>query len=150
MDLFEWGNITTGMYVALIIAGICMLSVIFRLEKIIGKKTAKEFLDYSEECLVGCSDKDRCDKLAKWRDNNYYMYSGDNSKRCIVTKWEISHFITHAFLGYFFNIYISQGISFGFEIYERYSNECGSYLDLGYNFAGFLFGHLLKNYINCK
>jgi hypothetical protein len=146
MNLFEWGDISTGVYVALIIAGICMYVVIFHLEYVIGDKNAKIVHDYSEKCLIPCSEKKLCDKLSNLRDNGYYLFN-DNPEKCIVSKWEISHFITHIFLGYFTNIYISQSISVGFEIYEHYVLDCGSYLDLGYNFMGFLVGHFLKNYI---
>jgi len=75
----------------------------------------------------------------------YYLFD-ENSEKCVVTKWEISHFFTHIFLGYFTNIYISQGISVGFELYEHYDLNCGSYLDLIYNFLGYIIGYILKYY----
>jgi hypothetical protein len=145
MDILEWGNISTGVYVVLTIVLLCMYVVIFHLDKIIGDENAKLAHDYTEECAVSCSDKVQCETVNSYRDEHYYLFDG-NSKKCLVTKWEISHLITHIFLGYFTNIYISQGLSVGFEIYEHYSLDCGSYIDLGYNFIGFVIGHNLKKF----
>lgn len=144
MNLFEFGDISTGVYVSLIIAGICMYVSIFHLEKIVGDETSKKIHDYTEKCTIACSDEKICTQVNNLRDDKYYLFDG-NSEKCIVTKWEISHFITHAFLGYFTNIYISQSISVGFELYEHYILQCGSYIDLFYNFSGFIIGHILKN-----
>jgi hypothetical protein len=145
-NIFEWGNISTGVYVAIIITGMVMYTVIFHLEKIIGERNTKIVHNYTEKCVVSCTSKKTCNKINKFRDKGYYLFD-EKSEKCVVTKWEISHFITHLFLGYFTNIYISQSISVGFEMYEHYVLDCGSYLDLVYNLSGFIIGHLLKNYI---
>lgn len=145
MNLFDWGDITVGVYIALIIVGICMYIVIFHLEKIIGENNAKLVHNYTEKCVISCSNEKICNRMNKLRDTGYYLFD-DNSERCVITKWEISHLLTHVFLGYFTNIYISQGISVGFELYEHHLLNCGSYIDLLYNFVGFIIGHYLKNY----
>lgn len=145
MNLFEWGNISTGVYVALIISGIIMYVIIFHLEKIFDEEIKNKFLRNIEQCVIPCSKK-KCKTINKMRDKDYYYF--DNSEKCVISLWEISHFITHIFLGYFTNIYISQGISIGFELHEHFNLNCGSYLDLGYNLTGFLVGHYLKNVIN--
>jgi hypothetical protein len=148
MNLFEWGTISTGVYVALIIAGICMYIVIFHLEKVLGEKKKNLFLKNIEQCIIGCdsTSNKNCKLINNLRDKDYYYFS--KSEKCVISLWEITHFITHVFIGYFTNIYISQGISIGFELHEHYNLNCGSYLDLGYNLCGFLVGHYLKNIIN--
>ena len=145
MNLFDWGNITTNIYIALIITMIILYMIIFHLKNIIGEKNARIVHDITEKCVISCSDKKLCSKVNNLRDSGYYIFD-ENPEKCIVTKWEISHLIFHMFLGYFTNIYISQGISVGFELYEHYILNCGSYLDLGYNFIGFIIGHKLKKY----
>lgn len=149
MDLFEWGNISTGVYVALIIVGIIMYINIFHLDQIFSKETTKKINKWSYSCAIKCDDEKQCKKYNNLRDKNYSLDFDEfgSSKLCKVTKWEVSHFILHLFLGYFTNIYISQGTSIIFELYEHYVLDCGSYLDLGYNLAGFLTGYYLKNYI---
>jgi hypothetical protein len=145
MDLLDWGDISIGVYVVLVLVGIIMHQLIFNLDNYIGKKYAKYIHNYTEQCAVNCSNKEQCNYINSFRDDHYYVFDG-NVEKCLVTKWEISHFITHVFLGYFTNIYISQGVSVGFELYEHHMLDCGSYLDLIYNFTGFIIGHTIKNY----
>jgi hypothetical protein len=148
MNLLDWGDITLGTITGLVIAGIIMIILIFHLESIVGIRNAKKIHDMSEKCVVGCANKKLCTATNNLRSAGYYMFDDPNNK-CVVTRWEISHIITHIFLGYFTNIYISQFISVGFELYEHYYLDCGSILDLLYNFTGFIIGHQLKNaYIN--
>lgn len=133
-------------FITLAIILIIMYLCIFQLELILNQKNIDKVHNFSEKCLVGCSGREStCDCLNSYRDNGYYLFESDNNKvRCAITRWELSHIIFHIFLGYFTNIYISQGLSVGFEIYEHYFYDCGSYLDLMYNFMGFLVGHSLR------
>ena len=147
MNLFKYGKIPPLTYFIVIVVGILMYLGIFYLEILVGVDNSKSIHDWTEKCVIPCKDKKLCDELHKYRDDHYYVFEKDTEK-CLVTKWEISHLITHIFLGYFTNIYISQGISIGFELYEHYHIDCGSYIDLVYNFVGFLIGHTLKNIIN--
>jgi hypothetical protein len=62
-----------------------------------------------------------------------------------MTLWEISHMTFHAIIGYYFNIYISVGIGVMHEINEHYNHNAGSYLDIIWNFLGFLIGYCCKN-----
>ena len=141
--LFDYGNITIGMYVFLIIMGILFNTIIFTDtfdDTPLGSIKKSLF-----NCTISCPDNG-CEYLNSLRDGAYWL--DVEKKNCITTNWEISHFLVHVFLGYFYNIYISQTLSIGYEIYEHKFHNCGSYLDLGYNFMGFLVGHTLKNYIN--
>lgn len=97
-------------------------------------------------CTISCPDNG-CKYWNSLRDGDYWL--DVEKKNCITNNsGSFSFFLVHIFLGYFYNIYVSQTISIGFEIYEQKFHNCGSYLDLGYNFMGFLVGHTLKNYIN--
>jgi hypothetical protein len=84
--------------------------------------------------------------LKKLRGKNYFIGSSTDIQayNCFITRWEISHFIFHTFLGYYYNIYISQGISIGWEIYEHKVYDAGSLLDFIWNLGGFLFGSWLR------
>lgn len=106
-------------------------------------KTLQPYVDKIQyTCLVRC---DTCN-LSNYRDNGYYLNStGPSVNTCLCTLFEVSHFILHAFLGYYYNIYISLGLSVGFEIFEHYVYDCGSYLDILYNLAGFAFGYTLRH-----
>jgi hypothetical protein len=149
MDILEWGSISNGVYIMIIILGIIQYTIIFHLDKI-NVSLSKSFNKFMFTCAKKCENKKDCEVVNSLRDDYYYMQNTDNSELldCKITRWEISHFFTHIFLGYFTNIYISQSISVVFEIYEHYALDCGSYLDLVYNMAGFMVGHTLKNYIN--
>ena len=139
-ELFGTHDITTGMYVLLIIILIIQYVLIFQPADILSESNNKIYYRHVNKCVVDY-DTNIVD-LDKLRGSNYWLsYETD---KCNVTRWEIIHFIFHTFLGYFYNIYVSQGISLGFELFEEYYYSCGSILDLFYNMAGFLFGHYLK------
>jgi hypothetical protein len=144
--LFGTYNITTGMYVLLIIISIIIYIMIFYPQNILSESDNEIYNKTVNSCISEYDTK-KFD-LDQLRGSNYWLSYKTN--KCNITRWEILHLLFHVFLGYFYNIYISQGISFGFELYEQYYYSCGSYLDLGYNFTGFLIGHMLKNYINYK
>lgn len=123
---------------------VIMYILIFHLEKVVGDNTAKKIHKWSEECVKDCKN-DECDKVNGLRGSGYYLLGDEDSPtNCLITKWEISHFIFHMFLGYYTDIYFSQTLSIAFEIYEQIFYKCGSLLDLVYNFLGFLLGHYLK------
>lgn len=144
MELLKWHDPTLSYYTLMII-GIIMYILIFKLDYLLPEKYLRKVHNYTEECIIGCSDKDTCDYVNKFRNDGYYLFDNDANEKCIVTKWEISHFLTHLFLGYFTNLYISLAVGFGFEIYEYKFYDCGSYIDILYNTAGFLTGFYLKH-----
>ena len=140
MNMFEWGHISPNVYISLCIVLIIMYMVIFETTETIGAKNAKKFYDVIEKCVVKCGEKCWADE---YRGGEYYTF--EDSDKCAVSVWEVTHFLMHAFLGFFTNIYISQSMSVGFELYEHFAYDCGSLLDLVWNFAGFATGHALKN-----
>lgn len=54
--------------------------------------------------------------------------------------WELTHFLFHVYLGYIYNLPISLGVSVGFELYEHYAKDCGSYMDVLWNGLGCMLG----------
>lgn len=143
MYLFEHTKLYLSIY-TLTIIGIVMYLLIFHLDLFLNKEIINKIHNYTESCVINCSDKNTCKKINNLRDKGYYLFPSAHGK-CIITKWEISHLITHIFLGYYTNIYISLSLSFGFEIYENIFYNCGSYLDLIWNFTGFLIGFYLRH-----
>lgn len=128
----------------LFIVGVIIFIFIFHLDMFLSKNSVNKIHNFSEKCVIKCTDDETCKKINNYRDSGYYLFD-DNSDKCIITKWEISHFIMHAFLGYLTNIYVSTSLSIGFEIFEHYKYNCGSYLDLLYNFSGFLTGYYIRH-----
>lgn len=129
---------------AVILAGLYLY--IFHIMDHIQSPTLKSF-HYA--CLKRC-ESDACRAVAEHgRDSNYYLDAMksahiDNSD-CAYTTWEMTHFIMHAFIGFFFNIQISTVFSVAFEIFEHYAYNCGSFLDLVHNLMGCLVGIALRH-----
>lgn len=142
---FDREEITPQIWIALAVVGIIVYIAIFHIDSIIGEENAEVLHAKTESCPVACEDHNEktCDTIHKFRDDGYYILDGE-SDRCIVTWWEISHVIFHALLGYFTDIYVASTISVGFELYEHYALDCGSWLDLLYNFLGVCIGRALK------
>lgn len=102
-------------------------------------------------CPMPCTSKEECQHVHRSRGKNYgYDPTGNTHdfSTCMLTGWEISHFMLHVFLGLFYNIYVSQALSIGFEVYEHHVLGCGSYNDLVINLAGFLVGQRLRQQLN--
>ena len=143
--ILSWSDVSLGMTVLLIIILIIMHHIIFYTLVGWDPETQSKIHNITEFCFSRCKT-DLCKNITdNARGRDYYLGSSAN-RNCAFGLWELSHFMMHVFIGYFYNIYYSQGISIGFEIYEWKIKNCGSWLDLGYNFAGFLTGHTLKNY----
>jgi hypothetical protein len=143
MDLLKCEAMTINGIIALAIIFILYYIVIFHLDLCIGDENSKFVHSYTETCVVGCkTSKPLCELTNGLRSNGYYLF-GDYDK-CIVSWWEISHVTLHMWLGYFTNIYVSQTVSVGFELYEHFALGCGSFLDLLYNFLGFAIGNQLR------
>ena len=141
MDLFK-----PNLYInpcAIFISLIIIHIFIFHLDKIFNEELVEKIRTLCDTCVVDCDDKKTCEKVNYFRDKKYYY--NDKSKKCLVSSWEISHFLMHLFLGYYSNIYVSQTASIGYEIYEHKYHDCGSYIDLIYNFAGFYTGFVLRH-----
>jgi hypothetical protein len=145
MDLFD-----PAIHINIYLLGtifLIMYIVIFHLDEFLNEKKLKQVHNFTEECVVGCKNYcEECKVVNNWRDKGYYLFEADDKGQCLITRWEISHLLFHIFLGYYTNIYISQSLSVGFEIFEHYKFDCGSYIDLVYNLSGFLIGKGLRNW----
>ena len=146
MNIFEWGHVPLGVYVFICIAGIIMFVLIFHGEDLFENERIQKIYAWLYKCVIKCGKKCHANNF---HGAGYFM-KAKHFNRCSVTRWEITHIFTHIILGFFTNIYISQTISVGFELYEKYIFNGGSWLDLGYNFGGFMIGHKLKNAWNKK
>jgi hypothetical protein len=144
-DFFKWHNIPTGIYVMVILVLIILYSFCFYSDKFLPVDIYNSFYKNINSCAVLCTDDNTCRPINNLRGENYWIGANpDERSICKVSTWEISHMLTHVFLGYFTNIFISQGVSIGFEIYEQQLYNCGSWLDLLYNFSGYMIGYSLK------
>jgi len=115
-----------------------------------------KFNSFHQYCFGFCNKKNNtCYKLNNLRDSNYYSPNNNNSKHpleikgkqgkiCYFTFWELTHFIFHIYIGYWYGFLTSMVFSIGFEIFEHYYFNCGSVLDLGYNGLGMVLGILLR------
>jgi hypothetical protein len=141
-QLLAWNDVTAGMLIVLVMVCALMHYTIFTFMEGWPDETQEKINKVQATCLVKCESK--CDKVTKLRDDSYYTTGIANAKKCIFTLWEFSHFLFHIAIGYYYNIYASVGISVGYEIYEHYVRDCGSLLDLIWNFSGFLVGTTLR------
>jgi hypothetical protein len=140
--VISWNSVSCGGIVFLIIVGIIMKELIFGTSKNTLRLEGIKLLD---KCIVGCNGPIG-NKYTALRDSGY-MNSKDkvsSDRNCLFLGWEFSHLLFHMFLGYYYNIYISVGLSVGFEMYEKIEYNCSSYADLIINFTGFLIGAYLR------
>lgn len=144
-SIFDWNGVTLGMLVVLAIVGIIMHYIIFTGLDGWDSNTQAVLDNIQATCLVNC---DTNSHITHWRDKNYYTTGIADAKKCIFTLWEFTHFLFHACVGYFYNIYTSLTLSVGYEIYEHCAKNCGSCLDLVWNFSGFLLGTILRYGVN--
>jgi len=141
----SWNTVTKKKLYWLIGIGVVMYIFIFYMMD----KIPLRLRHMIEECIIQCKTKLCSDISKRWRDDGYFFtYESGKLENCIFTVWELTHLIMHVFLGYFFNLQISLGLSVGFEIWEHYVFDCGSYLDLGWNFLGFVIGNTIKTMLN--
>lgn len=146
-NILAWGDVTLGSTIVLII--FILIGGRFIFHTLLGwdDETQQKINKISETCFSAC-ETDLCKTTVdKYRGGGYYLETQNTktNRHCFFNIWELSHIITHIFIGYFYNIYYSQALSIGFELYEWKRSNCGSWFDLGYNFFGFLIGHTLKN-----
>jgi len=109
----------------------------------------EELRPIQDACIKTCHAPFCKRHLRQLRGSNYYLHVVDKTldvSNCLITTWEISHFLFHVYLGYYYNIYISLGLGLTFEIYEHIHLKCGSFLDIFWNTLGYLVGFYLRNY----
>ena len=145
--LFGWNDVSLGMLCVLAIICLFLHYFIFTFLENWDHETQKLIDSIQGSCLTKCESK-TCTNLTSYRDKNYYTTGAGDGKKCIFTFWELTHFLFHTFIGYYYNIYTSFVVSGGYEIYEHYQMDCGSLLDIGWNFMGFLVGFGIRNCLN--
>jgi hypothetical protein len=148
-ELVSWNNVTTTNALILFVFLIFIFWYIFIFMEF---KTTSAFINkistYQDyKCFIPCK-KEICTNITKtMRDSNYLVDSLKQPNECIFTFWEFSHIILHMLIGYYYNAYISIGIGVGFEIFEHYVYNCGSFMDLFYNSLGLLIGVSIRSLI---
>jgi len=144
--IFSWNSVTFSNTICLFKLGCLMYLIIFKLLNNVFPTNLQKKIDKIQyKCLISCN-KPICYKMSSLRDTEYFWGCKNNIdlKSCIFTSWEFSHILFHMYIGYNYNIYYSIVISILFEIFESKIYKCGSYLDIGWNFIGFLLGAKLR------
>jgi len=146
IDITE--NVTRRKLKLLAIAGLCFYVAIFHVIDRIPLATTL----MNANCLAKCENKTCQRVLHETRGSKYFTTSLVDSsirdelrKNCWLTVWEFSHILTHIAIGYYFNIYVSLGISWSFELYEKVAYDCANGADLVWNFIGAVIGTALRN-----
>jgi hypothetical protein len=103
----------------------------------------------NESCIAGCGT---CTKYTKTRGKDYFIDSMNNEKeeeikRCILTFWNLSHYLAYIIVGYLFpSMFIeSMIVGIAFEYFEFLTYNCHDGLDILYNALGFITGMYLRN-----
>lgn len=137
-----WGDVGKQKIQALIIICLCMYIYIFHISQ---RLYDKYKIEVDEFCLYECNTP-LCKNIVKnSRDSGYFLHDKlYEADKCGLTWYEITHVIFHIFIGYYYNIYVSLGVGIGFEIFERYKFNNGSYLDILYNMLGFVIGYNIR------
>lgn len=140
--LFSTEHITPEKYIFLLMFLLLIYYYIFHfLDTQEMKALAKH---HDTWCFITCKHP-ICTKITeKLRDKKYLLLSNANHIECIFSFWEFTHLIFHIFIGYFYNIQTSLAISIPFEIFEHYYYDCGSFLDILWNFLGAVLGSYLR------
>ena len=149
---YKWNEVGVRSSIVLATILAVMYTFIFVDLAISKTKYVKMLRSWLYDCPLPCNDGNQtCEQVNSLRGNNYGFDPNIDGgsyreyKDCLFTGWEASHFMFHVFLGYFYNIYISQTLSFTFEIYEHLAADCGSFNDLSINFAGYCVGYGLRH-----
>ena len=138
-----------GKYIVLVFICIIIHMLIFKRDLM--PVSIHRFMDKKmkslDSCMTPSCNTGLCDVIKGGRDSGYFLNSSDESYNadCLFTGWELSHFIFHIFLGYFYNFYVSTTISVSYEIYERTIYNCASYNDILINLFGYCIGNSLKH-----
>lgn len=96
----------------------------------------------NQKCIIGCNN-------CAIRGGNYIIEDKSMSKKmdnCLITSWNVSHFVMYAILGYNYPLYLPSLTALGitFEIYEHYRYDCADLMDIPSNIAGLCVGYMLS------
>jgi hypothetical protein len=109
-------------------------------------KLSQKITKINESCIFGCST---CDKYTKTRGKDYFIgkkFLDEEIKRCVLTFWGFSHYLTYIIVGYLFPSMFIESMILGiaFEYFEYVVYQCHDGLDVVYNGLGFLTGQFLR------
>jgi hypothetical protein len=144
--LWSWDKITVpklGILVFLIIVGTYLIFDVYPYLR----KNYKSVKNVGEYCVYGCSSESCKYYGYQMRGSNYHDTQDTSTPAksgCLITGWELSHFVFHTFLGYYFNLYISLMVGIGYELYEVGKCDCHSGFDIIYNTTGAMLGNYFK------
>jgi hypothetical protein len=139
----SWNDITAEHIIILLFVMVLIYLYIFHFLILPIAKPINDFHDNT--CIIPCTHG-ACQTLTKsLRDSNYLLGSTFQPAECIFTMWELLHMIFNAIIGYIFNIYIALAISVLFEVFEHYTYNCASILDLFWNTIGIIIGVSLRH-----
>ena len=109
---------------------------------------SQKITEINESCIFGCG---KCTKYTKIRGKDYFINSMDKKKeeqikRCVLTFWNLTHYLTYIIVGYIFPSMFIESMSIGiaFEYFEYLRYDCHDLLDCFYNALGFLTGQFLR------
>jgi len=146
--LYEYNNITKlqiGIYIWVIILGTYLIFDVY--PKL--RARFKSIKNIGEWCGYSCSSN-ICKTISyQSRGSNYHDTKDINTPAksgCLITGWELSHFVLHIFIAYYLNFTASLGLNIGYEIFEYNTCDCHSLLDILYNTCGGLLGIYIKYY----
>lgn len=142
--LFSWDGVTGFKIGVLIVVILIGTFIVFDVYQYL--RQYDWIKKIGEACIYKC-DGETCKAYSRqWRGGNYHDTLDKKlpPSGCMLTSWELSHFIFHIFIGYYYNLYISLLVGFGFEFYESQRCQCHSGFDLLYNTAGALVGNYFK------
>ena len=142
-NFLKFHDVSVGMYVILIIVLLITHHCIWKSPKYI--QSFKDY--YLNQCYSKCNG--HCGTWSMLKDDDYYPptweVAGAIERDCLLSGWEISHFLLHTIIGYFYNFQTHITLSVGYEVYEKYSKNCSSLGDIFINFAGFTVGSYLRH-----
>lgn len=103
---------------------------------------------YQYICVSECNT-DMCKNINKqFRDTDYWLDPNGNffmnPMLCKLTMYELSHLLFHVWISYKYGFLLSVSFGIFFEIFEHYFYNCGSVLDVFWNFIGAMIGIFLK------
>ena len=102
-----------------------------------------------EACLYGCNDES-CKSNVLPKGTSYIINDEEASRKsesCIISSWNVSHFILYTLLSYLnptmWRELIGMGVAF--EVYEHYAYNCEDVMDIFANTAGVILGSYIKS-----
>jgi hypothetical protein len=111
----------------------------------------RELYKMASRCFYK-SDKSFLQKLSHIVKGEQYVVQMSHEenmkfrKECLITTWNILHFISHLVVVFFFPYFYLEifAVSFLYEIYEYFAYKCHDISDIFYNVIGLLMGYKLR------